>query len=287
MLAFWVNWGAGRATAAADQVWQAAEHAKLAGDAGLRSRALGWYVTSLIYGPHPVGEMAAELETVEREPAGPYLAACVDLCRGTVDRLGGNFAAARVLTRRAIDGLAELGMRAEAGSSTQLLARIELVAGDLAAARDALLRGDAALADVGDTYFRSTTQAMLARIYQRSGDGDLARAALEMAEQLSARGDAINYAITHEVRAWLALACGEREAAERWARSAVEQAQSTEWVDVQADAQLGLARVLRARGRADEAAREAHAALKLFDHKGDRPGSQVARALIDELGALA
>ena len=287
MLAFWVNWGANRATAAADQVRRAAEHAQLAGDAGLRARALGWYVTTLIYGPEPAAAMAAELETVEREQAGPYLAACVDLCRAAVERLEGSFAAARLLTQRAIDGLAALGMRTEAGSSTQLLARIELTAGDLGAARDALLLGDAALAEVGETYFRCTTQALLARVYELSGDEDAARGALEIAEQLSAPGDAINYAITHEVRARLALANGECEEAERWARSAVQHALSTDWVGVQADAQLGLARVLRACGRRHDAAREARAALELFDHKGDRPGSRVARALIDELGALS
>ena len=103
-----------------------------------------------------------------------------------MERLEGSFAAARLLTQRAIDGLAALGMRTEAGSSTQLLARIELTAGDLGAARDALLLGDAALAEVGETYFRCTTQALLARVYELSGDEDAARGALEMAEQLSA-----------------------------------------------------------------------------------------------------
>jgi hypothetical protein len=178
-------------------------------------------------------------------------------------------------------------MRTEAASSTQLLARIELSAGDLSAAREALLRGDAVLAEVGETYFRCTTQAMLARVYELSGDEDDARAALEVAEQWSAPGDAINYAITHEVRARLALASGERDMAERWARSALDHALRTDWVGVQADARLGLARVLSACGRAAEAAREARAALDLFDRKGDRPGSCVARALLDELGAPA
>jgi class 3 adenylate cyclase/tetratricopeptide (TPR) repeat protein len=287
MLAFWVNWGANRATAAADQVRHAAEHARLAGDAGLRSRALGWYVTTLIYGPHPVGAMAAELEMVQREQAGPYLTACVDLCHAAVERLEGRVAEARLLTQRAIDGLAALGMRTEAASSTQLLARIELTAGDLEAARDALLRGDMALAAIGETYFRCTTQAILARVYELSGDKDAARGALEMAEQLSAPGDAINYAITHEVRARLALANGECDAAERWARSAVQHALRTDWVGVQADARLGLARVLSACGRRDEAVREARTTFELFDYKGDRPGGRLAQALLDELGALA
>jgi tetratricopeptide (TPR) repeat protein len=287
MLAFWVNWGANRATAAADQVRQAAEHARLAGDAGLQSRALGWYVGTLIYGPLPASAMAAELDTLQREQAGPYLTACIDLCRAAVERLHGRVAQARRLTQRAIDGLAALGLRTEAASSTQLLARIELTARDLGAARDALLHGDAALAAVGETYFRCTTQAMLARVYELSGDPDAARGALEMAEQLSAPDDAINYAITHEVRARLALANGAPEAAEGWARSAVQHALRTDWLGVQADARLALAHVLSSCGRFDEAAREARAAFELFDHKGDRPGTRVAQALLEELGAAA
>jgi tetratricopeptide (TPR) repeat protein len=230
--------------------------------------------------------MTAELDAVERAQAGPYSAACVDLGRGVADRLRGRFAEARLVTQRAIDGLAELGMRTEAGSSKQLLARIELAAGDLGAAHDALLSGDAALAELGETYFRSTILATLAGVCELSGDRDSARGALEMAEQLSAPGEAMNFAMTHEVRARLALASGECESAERWARSAVEHALSADWIGVQADAQLGLARVLSACGRRDEAARAARAALKLFDHKGDRPGIQVARDLIAELGAL-
>jgi tetratricopeptide (TPR) repeat protein len=287
MLAFWVHWGANRATAAADQLRHAAEHARRAGDAGLRSRALGWYVATLIYGPTPAAEMSAELEAVEHEQAGPYLAACIDLCRAAVERLAGRLEAARHLTLRAIDGFAALGLRTEAASSTQLLARIELSAGDLDAAREALLEGDAALADVGETYFRCTTQAMLARVYELSGERDAARAALELAEQLTAPGDAINYAITHEVRARLALESSEHQAAERWARSAVEHALRTDWVGVQADARLALAQVLSACGNPADAAREARAALELFDHKGDGPGIAVARALLERLRALA
>jgi ATP/maltotriose-dependent transcriptional regulator MalT len=191
------------------------------------------------------------------------------------------------LTEQAIDGLAALGLRTEAASSTQLLARVELTAGNVGAARDALLKGDVALSAVGENYFRCTTQAMLARVYELAGDEDAAQAALEMAEQLSAPGDAINYAITHEVRARLALAHGDHAAAERWARSAVEHALRTDWVGVHADARLSLARVLGECGRADEAAAEARAALELFDGKRDRPGRGFVLALLEELGAAA
>ena len=51
MVAFWAQWTASRATPAAEQARLAAEHALSAGDVGMWSRALGWYVATLIYGP--------------------------------------------------------------------------------------------------------------------------------------------------------------------------------------------------------------------------------------------
>jgi hypothetical protein len=46
-----------------------------------------------------------------------------------------------------------------------------------------------------------------------------------------------------------------------------------------------LADVLAALGRKEEASSERRVSLRLFDAKGDRPGEQVARTLLDGLGA--
>ena len=70
----------------------------------------------------------------------------------------------------------------------------------------------------------------------------------------------------------LALADGDNAAAERWARSAVEYAQRTDFSRHTAYVRLDLARVLVASARPDEAADEARAALVLYQAKGDLPG---------------
>ena len=104
-----------------------------------------------------------------------------------------------------------------------------------------------------------------------------------LADELSSPEDAINFAITNEVRARLALAEHDAAGAERWARSAVEQAFRTDFVGVHAEAKLGLAHVLQAVGQTGLARSEAGEALSLFATKGDQSGSDAARSLLEQL----
>jgi class 3 adenylate cyclase/tetratricopeptide (TPR) repeat protein len=280
ILAFWQRWTASQAILAAEQVRLAAQHARNAGDIGLWSRALGWYVATLIYGPQDAGTIAAELDAIERDEPGPYLTAFIELGRGEVARLGGRFDEARAITGSALDGFRSLGAHAMAATGEQFRAWIELSAGEAEAAVAALLRADGILAESGERSLRSTTQALLARAYALVGDPDSARTAIDLAEELGAPQEAVNYAITHDVRARLALADGELSTAERWARSAVHYALATDFVELQAEARLGLGRVLGAVGRTAEARSEARLARELFSAKGDRPGEDAATALL-------
>jgi tetratricopeptide (TPR) repeat protein len=172
----------------------------------------------------------------------------------------------------------------QAGSE-QARGWLELSVGDPAAALAALQRSDAILAQLGEHGYRSTTQALLARAYWRLGNADAAIAAIKLSDKLGNPDDVVNFIVTHGVRAQLALADGDSDAAERWARSAVEHASMTDNLVQQANTKLDLARVLTALERPAEAVREARAALDLFLTKGDRPGAEQTRALLDELGA--
>jgi class 3 adenylate cyclase len=285
MLAFWQQWTAYRATLAAEEVRLAADHARKAGDTGLRSRALGWYVGTLIWGPRHARDIARELDVIDQEQPGPYLTACLDLGRGEVARLAGRFDDARRLTDRARDSFHVLGTHTMMAGSEHCRAWIELSAGDGAAAVAALERADTMLAELGERSLRSTTQALLARAHEMEHAADAAQSAAELAEELSAPQEAGNYAITHEVRARLALAAGKVVAAERWAASAVDYALKTDFIEFQAWARLALACVLAASKRVAEARSEGRVVLKLFEAKCDRPGENTARALLDGLGA--
>jgi class 3 adenylate cyclase/tetratricopeptide (TPR) repeat protein len=283
-IAAWqVHWLASRATPAANAARLAAEHARKAGDHGLHARALSLELPPLVRGSVPVPEAARRVDLIEQQEPSPYLAARVALARAWLAQLDGRFQEGCEFAARAITGHEVLGMTLMAAGSRQSLAEIEISRGNLAAARDQLLEADAVAATIGERGHRSTLQAILADVEARLGDATAARAAIDLSDDLSASEDVINYAITHAVRGRLALAEGDTDAAERWARSAVHHAFLTDFPDTQGTAKLELARVLSSSCRYDEAKAEARDALHLFTAKGDRPASDEARALLDQL----
>ena len=279
MLGFWMHWTASRAMPAADQARLAAEHAHAVGDAALRSRALGWYVATLVFGPANVDTMQAELDRLELETPGPYLQAFIDLGRGEVQRLRARYESAVELTLGAREQFRSLGISTMAATCEQSLGWIELSVGNGQRAYDALMRSDAILAEFGERAIRSTTQAMLARAAELLGELDQARVALEQAEAFSSPSDRLNFTITQGVRARLAFRAGDLDEAERCARAAVAHADATDFLSYQALARLWLATVLADGGRDHEAAAEARGAAERFAAKGDQPGLQAARAV--------
>jgi tetratricopeptide (TPR) repeat protein len=287
MAAFWVHMLASRPEPAGVEARLAAEHALQVGDMGLRSWALGWYIVTMVYGRQDADTIAHELDLIEQEELGPYLAARVDFGRGELARLEGRFTDARRLTARAIEGFQALGIPALDACGQQELARTELSAGVPCAALAPLLHSDALLSALGERLFRSATQALVAQVHERLGNRDAALAALGLADQLCVPGDVLTYVTADGVRARLALADGDHEAAERWARSAVAHAFQTDYIVFEATAKLDLARVLSALGRVQEATSEARAALDAFMAKGDRPGASQARALLAEVSVPA
>jgi tetratricopeptide (TPR) repeat protein len=261
----------------------AALHAGKAGDEGLRQRALGWYLTNLIWGKGDDRTLEHEVEEIARGCPGLYLEAFVDLARGEMCRLRGDFEQALRLAQRGLDRLETLGMRTMAAAGAFHLAWIHMSAGDPAAAIEALGRSDAILSELGERGYRSTIQAHLAAAYAALGAPELAAAACDLCEKLSASGDVINFVIIPRVRAALALADGDPQRALEDARSAVQRASETDFLHLHAAAKLELARVLVALARPDEAKVEAKAALELYKAKGDAPAMADAGEVLDEL----
>ena len=283
MAAFWVHRLACRWTAAGEEAGLAAHHAENAGDEGLRTRALGLYVVSIMYGRQHAEAIAQQLDAIERARPGPYLAAYVDRGRSEVARLAGRFNDARRLTQRAIESFQALGMPEMAALCELDLARTEMSAQQPANAVAALRRGDGILAGIGERSLRSAIHALLALAHAQLQQRDAAKAAIDLAEGLGSARDVLTNAITHQVRALFALANRDRAGAERWSRSAVQHALLTDDLVVQARARLGRSRVMSALGQTDEATTEARAALELFVAKGDYPGHNQARRLLGEL----
>ena len=173
------------------------------------TRALAFYIGTIVYGQADVATIARELDEIELGAPGASLAARVSLARGQLARLEARFGDARRFMQQALEGFQALGMRELEASCDGELGVCELSAGDAAAALQWLLRGDAILAELGQHALRSTTQARIAQTHELLNDTGSARRAVELAERLSATEDVLNFAITHRVRARLALS--ERE----------------------------------------------------------------------------
>ncbi len=283
LLAWGMHWLASQAIPAAAEAKLAAEHARKAGDQGLQARALSLELPPLVRDFRHTRELAKRLDELEQADLGPYLLSRVTLGRAWLALLEGRFTDARAFARQAIDAYRTLGMPLMEFASRQVLAEIELDSGDPATARALMREVDAFDASVGERGYRSTVQALLAVTEDALGNHEAARAAIELSDELSAPEDVINYAITHPVRARLALAEGDAEAAERWARSAVHYAFISDFPQTRGRAKLDLARVLESLGRPSDAAVEARAALELFTAKGDLPGAEQAQTLLDAL----
>jgi ATP/maltotriose-dependent transcriptional regulator MalT len=280
-----VHWLASQATAAGEEARLAAEHARRAGDEGLRTRALAAVGGTLGLGPAPPSVMAAHIELVERENPGPLLAAFQFIGHAWLAKFEGRFDEALAHAERGIEMMAGL-QRLQAETMYQFVADLHMGAGNLDAALAAIRRADAPLEAEGERANRSTTQALLAEISEAIGDRETAVAAAKLSEQLSADEDVINFAMTHRVRARLARAQGDLEEAERWARSAVTFALKTDFPHERSTTRVELARVLAARGRSDEAANEARGALAIAQAKGDKPLAARAQAVLDEIGPV-
>jgi tetratricopeptide (TPR) repeat protein len=128
-----------------------------------------------------------------------------------------------------------------------------------------------------------TTQAFIAEVALELGDHYAARAAADLSEELGAPEDVVNYAICHRVRDRLSLTEDDPQEAERWARSALENALQTDFPDIQANARLELSHVLSRLGRIEEAVGEGQTALVLYEGKGYRLGVRKAQAWLEEL----
>jgi tetratricopeptide (TPR) repeat protein len=187
------------------------------------------------------------------------------------------------LAQRSVDALLELGLLALAGGAYQSVARIRRRAGDPERALTDLQRGDQMLADLGEHSYRSTTQAMLAELHEQLGDRAAALAAIDLAEKLGAQEDVINFAITHEVRARLALSDRDFVGAERWATSALDYAYQTDFLWIRASAKATVACVLAESGRTGAAAEELRAAHALYRAKGDVPAAAHVESLLAAL----
>jgi class 3 adenylate cyclase/tetratricopeptide (TPR) repeat protein len=188
----------------------------------------------------------------------------------------GEFAEAR----EAIDAwrthMKELGRVAQHANTAGCAYDVLALAGEWAAAEREVREGSETLARMGDRASRSTAVAYLGVACFEQGKIDEAERWAKLSAELGASDDTMNEATWRSLHARVLAARGERGEAVALARTAVELADRTDYIDLQGDARRDLADVL---GGGPEAVRALDEAIARYERKGNRVSAERARAL--------
>ncbi len=257
----------------------AVAHARRAGDAREAARAAGFLMQAIQLGPTPVDTAIERAHLFLRESEGDrMLTASILSSLAVLLAMRGEFGDSRAQWARAEAFWDELGMRYHRAIRAIEASAIELLAGDPEAAERELRTGYDMLAELGDVHVRPTLAAYLAEVLVEGGNLVDAEAMASYAESHSADDDIVTQVMWRVARAQIQAHGGEAADAERVAREAVDLATPTDFLELQATAQLALARVLQAAGSPD-AAGAAAAAQAIYERKGNIAGARQATLL--------
>jgi tetratricopeptide (TPR) repeat protein len=162
-------------------------------------------------------------------------------------------------------------------------AQVELLAGDPRSAEAHLRDGYARLQEIGERAFLATTAGLLARALHDQGRDEEALAFTGVCEETAAADDLAAQVAWRGSRARILAARGRAEEAVALAREAVALAERTDLVTDHGDALLDLTKALRALGRNVDAGDAARRAEALYRAKGNVVGSARARSVLAEL----
>jgi class 3 adenylate cyclase/tetratricopeptide (TPR) repeat protein len=255
----------------AEALERAVEHARRAPEAKAEaSTYVGLLAEALHFGPMPAEEAIARCEGFLEE-AGDDLAlrASVSVSLGALLAMRGRFDEARAAYSESVELNERLGLGLRRAIFSVSGAEIELLAGDPTAAERELHFAYDQLERMGETGVRAVVSALLAAALLAQDRETEAAQFADTAGSLAEPEDVAAQAFQRSTRARVSLRAGALEAAEELAREAVELAEPTDFLALQADSATALATVLQAAGRPSEAAPLLTRARELYERKGN------------------
>src|SRR6266508_4206618 len=245
---------------------------------------VGQIAAALYYGPTPVGEAIARCRQLERGAADDRGAeANVRAFLGGLEAQRGNFELGRELVLAASAVFDDLGYaRLSASHCGAVAGEIALLAGDPTVAETVLRSTCEVLQEMHELSNLATRAADLAEALYAQGRYEEAEVWARTSETNAGEDDLTAQPAWRSVRAKVLARRSAFEEAERLAREAVRVAEGTDALNQRAKVEADLGEVLRLAGRSDEAARHLAEALRLYELKGNTPGLQKVRALLDE-----
>ena len=255
------------------------EHARRASDERVDAYARGMLAAAAFWGPLPVPAGVERCRRLLDEAAGNrYVEGSVLHVLGALAAMQGRFDQARDLVDQGAEVAATLGRLRLAAIWSQFAATVESLAGRPEAATERLERGYRTLERMGETGARSNLAADLAHTLVAGGRHEEARRFADLSRSLAAREDVYAQVRWRAATARTLAADGDPEQAARLAREAVELAEETDMLNLQADALLDLAETAELGGRPEEAAAAAARGLPLYERKGNQVAAAAVRA---------
>ncbi len=255
---------------------EGAAHARRAGDEREIEERRGIGVT---LGPMPVPEAIELVRGIVEGSPRPNVEALGQL--GLLQGMAGRFEEARALLDDALARAREQGAEWKAVAISIGYASTLLLADDVEGAERHARWALDRLQDMGERSLLSSAAALLGEILYRSGRLDEAMLMTTVSESASAPDDVASQVAWRSVRAKILAATGDLEQAERLARDAAARGESTDYLNMRAEAHADLAIVLRTAGKTEEADRALDAALELLRRKGNEAAARRALALRD------
>jgi tetratricopeptide (TPR) repeat protein len=220
-------------------------------------------------GPIPVDDAEPEIRAALEAARGVNAEAGARRALGRILAMRGDFEAARRLSREGREAIADAGYTVLAAAASQQQAMIELTAGDADANLRILVEGFERLDELGERSYASTNAARIARSLADEGRDAEAVRWVAVAREYGHRDDVFTMVEADSTEAMLLARGGRHEEAERLARDAVEQAESTDFWILRAAAHEALAEVLSAAGKPGDARAELEEALRIYEEKGN------------------
>jgi class 3 adenylate cyclase len=256
-------------------------------------RRAGWSTASclqglaaaLFYGPRPAAEGLARCdELVAREVTDRAGEAHVDVWRGALLALRGDFDEARGSVARAREAYEELGHPTTVAAACDFVRGFtEMLAGDAEAAESVLRASAETLEERGEWAHLATRAAEVADAIHAQGRHREAVEWTDVARRHSTADDVSAEFTWRSVRAKAVAAIGGLDEAEELGRAALALVDTTDALNQRADVRLNLSETLRLVGHSGEAAALAEDAAALYESKGNEVGARRARGVVQEL----
>ncbi len=279
-----VGGATGRYVFEANAAEKAIEHARLAGDRRIETRARSTLAMCALLGEMAVPDAIRRCELLLLEAEGDRKSESLILAvLGHLEAMRGQFDRARELYRRSRATLDELGVRLLAALTSLDSGWVEMLAGEPAAA-ERELRGDFdTLRLMGEQNYVSTTAAVLAEAIYRQGRLDEAATMTDYSKEVAAADDVSTQFLWRSVRGRILARRGETEEAERVAQEALRLISESDDLESRGQALLSLAEVLALSGRTAAAETRAVEAIEVWERKGDVVSAMQAREFIERI----